>query len=325
MAIDAKMSLVSQMEKRLSGALTVEQMDTMKTALMDALEHFRVDELVMDDEDDDMLDCFLSAMTVQNRSEKTIVRYRYIIGRLMDFVKVPTRRITIFHIRKYIEAEKQRGIKDSTLEGNRQIFSSFFGWLWREGLIERNPMANMGTIKVPKKERKEFTDVDLEKLNNACTGLRDRALLNFMASSGCRISEITGLNRDSVNLTTLECVVHGKGDKERTVFLSDVTGMLLRDYLAQRTDDNEALFIGLRKERLLPGGVRQMLNRLSERSHVENVHPHRFRRTRATTLARHGMPIQAVAKILGHEKIDTTMRYVNVNKDDIKYEFRRYA
>lgn len=325
MAIDAKMSFLNKMQKQLAGTLTVEQMEVFRAAAMDTLEEYRMDELMIMDEEDDMVDCFISAMRVQNRSDKTIARYKYVIGRLLDFVNVPTRRITIYHIRKYIEHEKMRGIADSTLEGNRQIYSSFFGWLWREGLLERNPMGNMGTIKVPKKERKEFTAVELEKLNNACVDLRDRALLNFLSSSGCRISEVTSLNRDSVNLTTLECVVRGKGDKERTVFLSDVTGMLLRDYLAQRMDDNEALFIGIRDERLTPGGVRTMLNRLAEKAHVQHVHPHKFRRTRATTLARHGMPLQAVAKILGHEKIETTMRYVNVNKEDIKYDYRRFA
>jgi site-specific recombinase XerD len=136
---------------------------------------------------------------------------------------------------------------------------------------------------------------------------------------------MTGLNRDAVNFESLECVVHGKGNKERTAYMSEVAGMLLQEYLASRKDFNQALFVGQRKERLQPGGVRAMLKVLAKEVGVDHVHPHKFRRTLATDLARHGMPIQEIANILGHEKIDTTMKYVVLNKEDIKTSYRRYA
>lgn len=326
MAIDAKMSFITQLSSGLSDTLTVEQMERMKMTAMDILEHFRVDELMIsDDGDDDMLDCFIGAMRVQNRSEKTIARYQYVIGKFMSVTGVPTRRITIYHIRKYIEKEKMRGIKDSTLEGTRQVMSAYFGWLWREGLIEKNPMGNMGAIKVAKVQRKTFSETDIEKLVRESKTIRDTAIIHFLSSTGCRISEMTSLDRNSVDLERLECVVHGKGDKERTVFLSPVAGLTLSEYLNSRTDDEPALFIGIRKERMQPGGVRFMLKQLAKAAGVDHVHPHKFRRTRATELCRHGMPIQTVCRLLGHEKIDTTMRYVNVEKDDVKSELRRYA
>lgn len=325
MSMDAKMSFIGQLEKKLGQTLTMEQMNEVTAAAMSTLDHFEMAETIHTAESDDMLECYIAAMQVECRSEKTIARYKYVIKRLMNFVKVPTRNILVYHLRNYIASEKARGIADSTLEGYRQIYSAYFNWLQREGLITRNPTANLGTIKVAKKERKTFTAVELEKLNQACKTLRDRAILNFLASTGCRVSEVTELNRDSVDMERLECVVHGKGNKERRVYMSEVTGMLLKNYLDSRKDWNAALFVGRFGERLQPGGVRTMLNVLAKTAGVEHVHPHKFRRTLATEMTRHGMPIQEAARILGHEKLDTTMRYVNQNNDDVKASYRRYA
>lgn len=327
MAIDAKQSFLSQVEHRCADMLTVAEMPKIMSAISDLLQGFRMEELQRTDldQDDDLMEAFVASMKVQGRSEKTIDRYQYVIGRFMGFAGVPTRSVNVYHIRKWITAEKERGIQDSTLEGNRQVLSSYFGWLFRESLIEKNPVVNVGVIKVPKRQRRVYSDVDIEKLNRNCETIRDRAIVHFLRSTGCRISEMTGLDRDAVDLDALECVVRGKGNKERTVYLDDVAGMILGEYLKSRRDQNPALFIGKRSERLQPGGVRCMLKRLGERAGVDHVHPHKFRRTQATRLARHGMPIQEVSAFLGHEKIDTTMRYVNVNREDTKHDFRRYA
>ena len=326
MAVDAKVSFISQVEKDLANVLTVEQMTAMRRSVLGILDHFEMTELQLTDaSDDDLLDCYLQAMKVQSRSSKTIARYAYIIGRMMDFVKVPTRRITVHHLRNYLASEQARGVKDSTLEGTRQVFSAYFNWLQREALIEKNPCANLGSIKVAKVEKQCYSETEMARLQMACENDRDRAILHFLSSTGCRISEMTGLNRDDIDLEKLECVVHGKGNKERTVYMSEVAGMAIREYLSSRKDDLDALFIGQRNERLQPGGVRTMLCTLAVRAGVEHVHPHKFRRTRATELTRRGMPIQEVARILGHEKIDTIMKYIVMNKDQVKADFRRYA
>lgn len=328
MAIDAKQSFLSQVERMGADLLTVNDMNRLMQMIGDVLENFQMVELRSDRwemTEDDLLKAFIASMKVQGRSAKTIARYEYMIGRFMKYAKAPARAINVYHIRNWIAAEKERGIQDSTLDGCRQVLSSYFGWLFREGLIEKNPVANVGTIKVPKKQKKIYTEIDLEKLNRCCETIRDRAIIHFLSSTGCRISEMTELNRDSVNLEALECVVHGKGDKERTVYLSAVAGMLLRQYLDTRKDDSEALFIGKRRERLRPDGIRCMLKKLGREAGVEHVHPHKFRRTLATELSRHGMPLQEVANVLGHEKLDTTMRYVVLNKEDTKADYRRYA
>lgn len=202
---------------------------------------------------------------------------------------------------------------------------SFFGWVQREGLIPNNPCGNLSTIKCGKEVRLPFSDVDIERLKETCETARDKALIAFLLSTGCRVGEVCGLNRADIDFANLECTVLGKGNKERTVYLDNVAAMQLRIYLNTRTDTCEALFAGKGSERLQAGGIRKRLNEIGEKAGVENVHPHRFRRTLATTLINHGMPIQEVAKILGHEKIDTTMTYVYIDKTNVKNAYRRYA
>lgn len=325
MAIDAKVSFMSQLKSILADTLTVEQMATMEKTGFELLDRFDMTEIVHDEGPDDLLDCYVAAMTVECRSQKTIDRYIYLIKKLMAFAKVPTRRVSVYHIRNFIAKEKARGIQDSTLEGYREVFNAYFSWLQRETLIERNPCTNLGVIKCAKKERKTYSEWEIEILSRNCKTIRDRAILHFLRSTGCRISEVTSLNRDQVNMVKMECVVRGKGNKDRTVFMDETAVNTLAEYLQKRRDNSEALFVGIRGERLQPGGVRVMLKELAKVAGVEHVHPHKFRRTLATNLARHGMPIQEVANVLGHEKIDTTMRYVNIDHDSTKADYRRYA
>lgn len=326
MGIESKVDFMRDVEMSLSEKVTVHDMNIVMKAIADVLEGYEMETARTWAEDqDDLMTCYIAAMKVECRSQKTIDRYVYIIRRMMEFVKVPTRRVTVYHLRSYLAAEKERGIADQTLEGYREIFSAYFNWLQRESLIDKNPTVNLGTVKCAKKEKKTYSEVDMENLNHNCKTIRDRAIINFLSSTGCRVSEMTELNRDDVNMDALECVVHGKGNKERTVYLSPVAGMLLDQYLRTRKDDEPALFVGKRNERLLPGGVRTMLNKVAAAAGVDHVHPHKFRRTLATNLSRHGMPLQEVANILGHEKLDTTMKYVKLNKDDIRSSYRRFA
>ena len=333
MAIDAKVSFLGQVERKCADLLTVSTMEKTMQIISDILEGFDMRECERWEEiqKDDLLDSYISSMRVSGRSEKTIHRYEYMIGRFMKYTNVPTRKINVYHIRNWLASEKDRGVQDSTLEGHRQILSAYFGWLFREALIERNPMVNVGPIKVPKKQKKIVTDIEMEKLKQACERLpgikryRNRAIIAFLASTGCRVSEMTGLDRDSVDLKSMEVVVHGKGDKERVVYLDAVAVMLLQQYLSKRKDNGVALFVGKEGRRLEPGGVRAMLNALANSVGVEHIHPHKFRRTLATEMTRHGMPIQEVANILGHEKLDTTMSYVVLDHDTVKANYRKFA
>ena len=329
MAINSKQSFMREIETRCADALTVADMAKLMTIVSDVLEGYRMDEINpgrWSMEDNDLLRAFVDSLNVQGRSAKTIERYQFMIGKFMEYAKAPTRSITVYHIRDWLASQKKRGLQDSTLNGNRAVLSSYFGWLFREGLIERNPMANVGVVKVAKKVKQTYSDIDMEKLNQCCGSLRDRAILHFLRATGCRISEMCGLDRDTVDLEKLECVVHGKGNKYRKVYMDPVAGMIIGEYLKTRTDDHPALFVSKRGlERIQPGGVRAMLKKIGAEANVDHVHPHKFRRTLATDLARHGMPIQEVAVLLGHEKIDTTMHYVVLNQEDTKHDYRRYA
>ena len=325
MAIEAKAVLLKGLEQQLSTQITAADMARVLSAVSDQLAAFDVSQTAAEDTQDDLLDAYVAAMRIEGRSEKTIARYTYLIGRMMESVKVNTRSITVYHLRQYLASEKARGISDRTLESNRQVYNAYFNWLFREKLIDDNPVANLGAIKCAKKIKAVFSEADIERMKFCCKTIRDRAILAFMLSTGCRISEMCQLNRDDVDLNTMECRVLGKGNKERIVFLDQVAAMLLREYLAQRTDDSPALFVGRLTNRLSPNGVRKMLSVISESSTVERVHPHKFRRTLATSLIRHGMPIQEVAAILGHDKLDTTMQYVIMDKTDVKNAYRRYA
>lgn len=327
MSITAKMSLIKQVEAELADKLTAADMRQALTVLSAALDGYEVD-LIRTEEytgNDDLLQAFLSALQIEGRSEKTIERYRYILKRMLESTGVTTRQITVYHLRGYLASEKERGISDTTLEGNRQVYSAYFGWLHREGLIQKNPVSNLGAIKCRKKVKTTYSDVDIERLRFCSSDIRDRAIIDFLTSTGCRVSEMTRLNREDVDLVNGECKVLGKGDKERTVYLSQVACMTIRNYLNRRTDDHPALFIGKGSDRLSPHGVRAMLCRIADELEIENVHPHKFRRTLATNLIRHGMPIQDVATILGHDKLDTTMQYVVMDKTEVKHAYLKYA
>lgn len=326
MAIEAKAVLLSSLSARLSPIVTAESRDRVLECVAQLLDGFNVE--VRSDvalQQDDLLDAYISALQVEGKSAKTIERYRYILTRTLETLGVPVRGVNVYHLRRYLADEKARGISDRTLEGYRQVFSAFFNWLQREGLIQQNPTANLGPIKYAKKIKTTYSAVDMERMKLACTSKRDKAIICFLAATGCRITEMTELNREDVDLNNLECTVFGKGSKERTVYLDAVAGMVLREYLDERTDDHPALFIGKGTDRITPHGVRFMMTKLQDKSMVDHVHPHKFRTTRATDLIRHGMAIQEVAAILGHEKLDTTMKYVVLDKTDIKNSYRKYA
>ena len=246
----------------------------------------------------------------------------------IDRLRVPLQEaehITVHHLRRFLSDEKARGLSDRTLDGMRQVFSAYFNWLKREDLIEKNPTVNLGSIRYAKKQKELLSDADIEILKFASKTTRDRAIICFLIATGCRIGEIVQLNRDDVDFVRMKCKVLGKGNKERTVFLDQIAAMTLQKYLEERTDLCPALFIGKGTSRLKAPAIRKMLNCLSEETGISHVHPHKFRRTMATNLIKRGMPIQEVAAILGHDKIDTTMEYVVLDLETIKHQYQKYA
>ena len=328
MSKEAKIVFENRLKMKLNDRFTECQEDFIFEAIQECLSGLSLEiGSVEERSSEELLKSYINAMAIQGRSEKTIARYEYVIKRLINWSDVPIQDFTIMNIRAYLGSEKDRGISNETLESTRQVFSAFFGWLHREGLILHNPVVNLGPIKGTKKIKTTYSDIDIEKLKQKAKNIRDKAIICFLLSTGCRISEVTQLNRTDINIPTQECKVLGKGNKERTVYFDAVSRLTLEQYLNQRDDDDEALFVDIRPphERIKPGGVRIMLKKLEEETGVDHVHPHKFRRTRATRLVKHGMPIQEVAAILGHEKLDTTMKYVVLDQQDIKSAYQKYV
>lgn len=324
MSIAGKQLLIDGIISDMACDLTGVQLIALKDRLHDQLENFSVESAGRVGEDStDYLDAFISAKQIEGRSTKTLDRYRYILERMFKQINVSTKRILVYHLREYLTSLKESGSSDRTLEGIRSVMSSFFGWLHKEGLIDKNPCANLGVIKYRKKVLLPFSDVELHRIKEACLSIRDEAIVFFLLSTGCRVSEVCGLNRNSVNFTTRECVVLGKGNKERTVYIDRVAAMVLRRYLSSRKDLSLALFAGKGTDRLTPGGIRKILNTIGARAGVNHVHPHRFRRTLATNLIDRGMPIQEVACILGHDNINTTMMYMYIDQSHVRSSYEK--
>lgn len=266
---------------------------------------------------------FINAKSVEGRSEKTTERYQYILEKFLADTGVSPEAVTASHIRGFLMDEKSRGISDTSLEGTRSIISSFYTWMLKEGIISSNPCSNIGTIKCKKKIFPPFSDSDIKKLKNSCITSRDQALVCFLASTGARISEVCALNRSDIDFKEGECKVLGKGNKERIVYFDESTATALHNYFKERKDNSPALFAGHGTDRIEPHGVRFMLNALGKRAGVEHVHPHRFRRTLATSLNEDGMQIQDIAFLLGHENITTTTRYITTKQENVKAAYKK--
>lgn len=326
MAIPDKQILLSEVERSLRDKLTTKDSETVERCLLSILVAYNVERKTDPEHCTDFeeyLKVFIDAKRVEGCSEGTIYQYNYKVHKLMEKTTAPVSEVTVFHIRRFLMDEKERGIKETTLKGYRAAFSAFFKWLFDESLIRTNPCSNLSRIKCKEEVRLPLTAADIELLKEACETKRDKALITFLLSTGCRISEVCALNKGAVDFQKQECKVLGKGNKERIVYLDQVSTLQLRSYLSDRKDNNPALFVGKGDKRLLPGGVRKRLNELGAKAGVDNVHPHRFRRTLATSLIERGMSIQMVARILGHSSINTTMRYVYIKDLDVLNDYRR--
>lgn len=326
MSIASKQMLLKELEESVKSKLVASVLDDLMKEASMMLDKYNVEFVgTSGDQGKDYMRVFLDAKRIEGRAESTIHRYEYIINRVLDCINVPIRSVSTYHIRDYLTAMKNHGDADKTIESERSVINSFFGWLQREGLIDRNPCANVGAVKCAKKVRLPFSNTEIEQLKENCDSVRDKAIICFLLSTGCRINEMCHVDRDDINFQTLECTVDGKSNKQRTVYIDSVTAMLLKRYIKTRDDLYPAAFIGKGTERMEPEGVRRMLQRTAKKAGIDNVHPHRFRRTLATSLINRGMPIQEVSRILGHENINTTMMYVYIDQKQLKTSYQRYA
>lgn len=267
------------------------------------------------------LKMFLDAKRIEGCSERTIEYYRKTIEHLITTVTTPVRKITTEEMREYLaEYQKINNCSNVTVDNIRRNISSFFSWLEEEDYILKSPMKRIHKIKTKTVVKSVISDETIEKLRDYCTEIRDLAMIDLLYSTGMRVGELVRLNRDDINLEYRECIVYGKGDKERRVYFDAKAKVHLKEYLESRTDDNDALFVTLNSphKRLKISGVEIRIRELGRSVSLERIHPHKFRRTMATRAIDKGMPIEQVQKILGHSQIDTTMQYAMVNQTNVK-------
>ena len=273
-----------------------------------------------------LLKKYLACLMVDGKSEKTAYQYRRTLIRLSDFLHMDYTDMGTYDIRYYLASEKERGIADRTLENQRANLSAFFQWMTTEEIIPKNPMAKIKPITYPDEIRKAFSDVEIDKLRFACKDDKERAIIEFLLASGVRVTELSEMLVEDVDFQTMDVhVVHGKGAKERMTYISPVALERLKKYILGRPEsDCKYLFYNCKHQQLEPGGIRHILNRIAERAGVSNVHPHRFRRTFATKLAKRGMNVQDIQKLLGHSDISTTMEYVSMDDTTVKASYKKY-
>lgn len=300
--------------------------DTLYIKLISYKLQKKKDELILFDNDNEIkLKKFIATKRLEGLSENTLVQYHRTITNLLDTLNKPINRITTDDIRFYLSVyHDERKVSKVTLNNMRRYFSSFFSWCCDEDIIDKNPMRRIKAIKQQKVIKEPFSDVEMEKIRESTESLRDRALIEFLYSTGCRVSEVVGLDKSNVDFIHNSVVVNGKGNKQREVYISDTAMYWIEKYLHSREDDSPALFSGKRTPRIQKAGIEETLRRIGRKSGVENVHPHRFRRTVATNLINRGMPVQEVQQILGHSKLDTTMIYCKVDKKNIQASHRKF-
>lgn len=325
---DIRLQFIRQVEEAVI-VLPPEHRDYMVYTITKILSQYEVTErctdlVTVDPTNERIRKRYFACLMIDGKSEKTIYQYQRTLARLEDALGKPYTDMGVYDIRYFLACEKDRGLSNVSVENLRANLSAFFQWMSVEEIIPKNPLPALKPIKCKQEVKKAFADTEIDALRSSCKGLKERALVEFLLSSGVRVEECSMMDVADIDFVNLSVHVrHGKGNKERMTYITSVAAMHLERYLKGR--DGEALFLNRNHQRIEPGGVRFILNQLADRAGVENVHPHRFRRTFATGLAARGMDIQEIQKLLGHSSIETTLRYVCVDEEKVKASYKRYA
>lgn len=275
----------------------------------------------------DFVELFLSAKRIEGCSEKSLKYYKSTIESMLNGLQKGVKYIVTDDIRGYLtEYQEKNKSSKVTIDNIRRILSSFFSWLEDEDYILKSPVRRIHKVKTGTNIKETYSDEALELMRDSCTELRDLAIIDMLASTGMRVGEMVLLNRNDIDFNERECIVFGKGSKERVVYFDARTKIHLQNYLNSRVDNNSALFVSLKAphERLKIGGVETRLREFGKQLGLHKVHPHKFRRTLATMAIDKGMPIEQLQQLLGHRKIDTTLQYAMVKQSNVKIAHRKY-
>jgi len=319
-------NIIINIEQRMQEVLNNAQMEYLHKILIKFLETEN-SENKEENSNEKMLEMFLAAKKIEGCSKKSLDYYQSTITNMLIKVDKNFKHISTNDLRDYLSNyQNKSNVSKVTLDNLRRILSSFFSWLEEENFILKSPVRRIKKIKTAQTIKETYTDEVLETLRDYCHNDRDLAIIDLLASTGMRVGELVRLNREDIDFENRECVVFGKGEKERKVYFDARAKIHIIRYLESRTDDNNALFVSLLKpyKRLKISGVEIRLRELGRKLKLPRVHPHKFRRTLATKAIDKGMPIEQVQHLLGHTKIDTTLQYAIVNQNNVKISHRRY-
>ena len=324
-----KQNLINDVIQEMIPFLNNAQAEKLQMVLQHTLFNYDVVESENKDNDSEqnLVELFLSAKRVEGCSEKSLKYYNATIQALLDGIGKPVKHILTDDIRNYLtEYQTKKKSSRVTIDNIRRILSSFFSWLEDEDYILKSPVRRIHKVKTASNIKETYSDEELELMRDNCSEIRDLAMIDMLASTGMRVGEMVLLNKADINFNERECIVFGKGDKERIVYFDARTKIHLKEYLQSRTDDNPALFVSLKvpNDRISIGGIEARLRKFGKQLGLQKVHPHKFRRTLATMAIDKGMPIEQLQQLLGHRRIDTTLQYAMVKQSNVKIAHRKY-
>jgi len=316
---------VATVLNRMAEYLNISQLKKLQEVMLEAFSENEAEKTVISN--DEYVTLFIDAKKIEGLSDRTLAYYRSTLDNFLRNITTPIRKITTDEIRSYmVEYQKINNCGKTTIDNVRRNLSSFFSWLEEEDYILKSPMRRIHKIKTKTVVKETISDEAIEKMRDHCEEIRDLAMIDLLYSTGIRVGELVNLNISDIDFEERECIVFGKGDKERKVYFDAKSKIHLQEYIASRTDDNPALFVTLdhRHERLQISGVEIRLRKIGRELSIGRIHPHKFRRTMATRAIDKGMPIEQVQKILGHSQIDTTMQYAMVNQSNVKNSHQKF-
>ena len=321
--------LINEIEQAMLPVLNNEQLSQLRKVLDYAFRNIDVTEKVQTAStvNNSIVETFLAAKRVEGCSDKSMHYYKSTINNALLAVNKDVKHITTDDLRQYLDNYQQTSNASKvTVDNIRRILSSFFSWLEEEFYIVKSPVRRIHKVKTGKTVKETYTDEALEEMRDHTSTPRDLALIDILSSTGMRVGELVKLNRDDIDFENRECIVTGKGDKQRKVYFDARTKIHLKKYLDSRTDDNPALFVTLLSphKRLQISGVEIRLRKIGHELKIPKVHPHKFRRTLATMAIDKGMPIEQVQHLLGHQSMDTTLQYAMVNQNNVKLSHRKF-
>lgn len=327
-----KEQLISNILQKMLPVLDNWQLEQLKGALEEEFKSVEFSESVISNQketqtDFQLISSFIAAKRIEGCSEKSLHYYENTIQCTVNNIAKDIKHLTTDDLRVYLTTyQQQHNSSRVTIDNIRRILSSFFSWLEDEGYIFKSPIRRIHKVRTDKIIKETYTDEELETLRDNTTTIRDLAIIDMLASTGMRIGEMVLLNKADVDFTERECKVLGKGNKERIVYFDARTKLHLQQYLDSRQDENEALFVSLRKpcKRITIGGIESRLRKMGQKLEINKVHPHKFRRTLATMAIDKGMPIEQLQRLLGHQRIDTTLQYAMVKQSNVKLAHKKY-